>query len=73
MPAASHVINVKLMKENYLLWLTQSFPIGEVRVSSDVDGSILAPNQTMMVAPSEETGSRRTIANPGYTSWYHQD
>jgi hypothetical protein len=38
-----------------------------------IDGSALAPSQTISVTPSDDTSGRCVIVNPEYTSWYHQD
>lgn len=73
-PSINHVINIKLMQDNYLLWSAQILPyLRSQGIVGFVDGSLPAPAQTITVEPSEENGGRRIAVNPEYTSWYHQD
>jgi hypothetical protein len=73
-PAFSHMVSVKLNHENYLLWSAQVLPyLRSQGLIGYIDGSALAPSQTINVTPSDDTDGRCVIVNPEYTSWYHQD
>ncbi|GJN34181.1 hypothetical protein PR202_gb22825 [Eleusine coracana subsp. coracana] len=73
-PAFSQLISIKFMQDNYLLWTAQVVPyLKSQGLMGYVDGAISAPSQTIIVEPSEESGSPRIAVNPEYTRWYHQD
>jgi hypothetical protein len=73
-PFVGHVINVKLMQENYLLWTAQTLSyLKSQGLAGFVDGSNPAPRQTIAVEPTEENGGHRLVVNLEYTAWYPPD
>lgn len=78
MPASfSHMINVKLTQENYLLLKTQILPyLRSQGLLGYIDGSIPQPSQTIYSTEEGKEGEphhHRLIVNPEYTVWYVQD
>ncbi|KAM1342943.1 hypothetical protein ACFX2F_007197 [Malus domestica] len=61
----STVVNIKLDRTNYPLWLAQILPILKSRdLMGYVDGTLVCP-------PKNVTGA--TTLNPSYTAWVQQD
>ncbi|KAM2612952.1 hypothetical protein TB2_032854 [Malus domestica] len=61
----STVVNIKLDRTNYPLWLAQILPILKSRdLMGYVDGTLVCP-------PKIVTGA--TTLNPAYTTWVQQD
>ncbi|KAM2407100.1 hypothetical protein ACFX1X_026328 [Malus domestica] len=61
----STVVNIKLDRTNYPLWLAQMLPILKSRdLMGYVDGTLMCP-------PKHVAGS--TNVNPAYSTWVQQD
>ncbi|KAJ0959795.1 hypothetical protein J5N97_000505 [Dioscorea zingiberensis] len=70
-PAFNHLINVKLSRENYLLWKAQLLPyLRSQRLLGYVDGSQERPVATITQANAEGAS---VVPNPEYVTWYQQD
>ncbi|KAH7672484.1 hypothetical protein IHE45_09G057900 [Dioscorea alata] len=70
-PSVGHMINMKLGRENYLLWKAQFLPYLRVHQLLDyVDGSAIMPNKTVI----QTTASGAfVVPNPDYVTWLHKD
>nr|CCI55336.1 PH01B019A14.5 [Phyllostachys edulis] len=67
----SHLVNVKLACDNYLLWKAQLLPfLGGQQLLGFVDGSRWAP--AMMAMKTTDVGATQ-ITNPEYIVWLQQD
>lgn len=67
----NHVINIKLDKENYLLWKAQFLPyLRSSQLIGYVDGSLQCPSR--MITATTDFGASQTL-NPAYLTWYDQD
>ncbi|XP_021816921.1 uncharacterized protein LOC110759192 [Prunus avium] len=64
-PSIPSIVNIKLDRSNYPLWLAQIVPLLNSRdLMSFVDGTSECP-------PKNVAGS--TTVNPAYTTWFQQD
>lgn len=73
-PAFNHMINVKLSRENYLLWRAQLLPyLRSQHLLGYVDGTIARPAPTVAQPPTKEGECVSVIANPAYDVWFQQD
>ncbi|KAJ0972283.1 hypothetical protein J5N97_020242 [Dioscorea zingiberensis] len=70
-PSFGHLINVKLTRENYLLWKAQFMPyLRSQQLLGYVDSSTACPAKII----TETTESRATqVPNQGYQTWLQQD
>lgn len=70
-PSFIHLINVKLTRENYLLWKAQFMPYFQShQLLIYVDGSAVCPVKT--VTQTTESGATQ-VPNPAYKVWLQQD
>ncbi|KAJ0962599.1 hypothetical protein J5N97_027721 [Dioscorea zingiberensis] len=70
-PSFNHLINVKLTRENYLLWKVQFMPyLRSQQLLGYVDGSTACPAKT--VTQTMESGATQ-VPNPDYKVWLQQD
>ncbi|KAJ0962959.1 hypothetical protein J5N97_028081 [Dioscorea zingiberensis] len=70
-PSFNHLINVKLNRDNYLLWKAQFMPyLRSQQLLGYVDGTIVCPSKTITEATS--TGAAQ-VPNPAYQTWFQQD
>jgi hypothetical protein len=65
-----HAVNIKLNKNNFLLWRAQLLPyLRSSRLIGYLDGTLVAP--APQIAASTETGE--LVPNPTYEQWYNTD
>jgi hypothetical protein len=68
----SHLLTLKLIAENYLLWRTQVLPyLRSHYLEGFVDGSHLCPPAT--VSMTSATGTPVSVVNPAHRHWIAQD
>ncbi|XP_039140550.1 uncharacterized protein LOC120277774 [Dioscorea cayenensis subsp. rotundata] len=66
-----HLINLKLTRDNYLLWKAQSFPyLTSQQLMGYVKGSILCPDK--MITETIASGTQQ-VPTPTYQAWLQQD
>jgi hypothetical protein len=67
----SNLITIRLTRDNFLLWKTQSVPaLRASHLYGYVDSTISAPPETI----TEGTGTdAKPVANPEFLRWYQQD
>jgi hypothetical protein len=64
-----HTVNIKLNKNNFLLWCAQLLPyLQSSRLIRYLDGNLVAP--APQIAASTETGAE-LVPNPAYEQWYN--
>lgn len=70
-PSFGHLINVKLIRDNYLLWKVQFMPyLQSQQLLRYVDGSYSCPAK--IIEESTASGTIQT-PNPAYQVWLQQD
>ncbi|XP_021815103.1 uncharacterized protein LOC110757711 [Prunus avium] len=76
LPSISHVISVRLERDNYPTWLAQIVPVlRSRRLLSYVDGSCPSPSPTIPDPKAKESESSppSLISNPDYEDWVQKD
>ncbi|CAL9007689.1 unnamed protein product [Prunus brigantina] len=76
LPSISHVISVRLERDNYPTWLAQIVPVlRSRRLLSYVDGSCPSPSPTISDPKAKESESSppSLISNPDYEDWVQKD
>lgn len=70
-PSFTHFINIKLNRNNFLLWKAQLIPyLRSQNLLHFVDGSIQPPTKYTTQTENDES---QQVINPEYTTWYQRD